>query len=118
MRAVSIPFTTDGSGNFSTTIGKPTDLMLLYSIHIAGANLTGGTLLIQLQNTLSGFTRTLLNLASPNANAVYPPRISETNTSGAAQSTTTMMVLDGDVVVTISGAGATKTGTIVLFLIG
>lgn len=120
MQALVIPFTTDGSGAFSVTIGKPSDPVMVYSIHIAGANLgAGATILLQAQNTLAGFTRTLLNLASgANVNASYPARISETNTSGVAQTTTTMLVLDGDLVLTIASGGATKTGTVVLFLMG
>jgi len=120
MLSLVIPFTTDGAGAFSATLGKPADPLLLYSVHIAGANLgSGATVLIQQANTLAGFTRTILNLASgANVNAVYPPRVAETNTSGVAAATTTMMVLDGDVAVTIASGGANKTGTIVLHLLG
>lgn len=119
MYYISIPFTTDGSGNFNTTIpkgGNPQET-LIYEVGFNGGNLTGGTAVLTQTNTPYGFNITLLNLAAANVTKVFLPRVAEQDTSGVDGSGKLLQSLVGDLNLVLSGAGANKSGKVVITVI-
>lgn len=122
MYFINIPFQTDGSGNFSTTLtksnfGQNPDENLIYEVAVNGTNLTGGTLLLKQVNTPYGFDITVLSLAAANVTRTYLPRATECDTSGVDAAGKILLSLVGDLQLTLAGTGANKSGKITLMVL-
>ena len=118
MLTITIPFTTDSSGDATVTVGLNNQPRLLYAVEwklgtaVAGVDATFTT-----TNTDSAVDQTLLTLTNANANAWYYPRTLEEDEVGAALTTKGFLVVNGDLKLVVAQGGATKTGAAIVYLV-
>lgn len=118
MLALTIPFTTDGSGDATVTVGINNQPRLLYAVEWKlGTAAAGVDATLSTTDTDSAVDQTLLTLTNANANAWYYPRMLESDTAGAALTTSGFLVVNGDLKLVVAQGGATKTGAAVIYLV-
>lgn len=115
LKAIRINVTTDASGDGSTVV-TPSILGWLVGVRwIDGTYDDGvdGTLTAVIAP--SGVDDTLFTLTNANTDAMSYPRATECSTVGAALTTTTMMIIDGSLKLTVAQGGNVKTGGCIVY---
>jgi hypothetical protein len=67
-------------------------------------------------NTLGGVDQTLLTLTNANNDDWYYPRTAEHDQTGAPLTTTTPLIVNGDLQLAVTNGGDTKSGAAVIYL--
>lgn len=118
MISLTIPFTTDGSGDATVTVGINSQARLLYAIEwVVGTAVAGVDATLSVTNTDSAIDQTLLTLTNANANAWYYPRTLESDTVGTALTTRGFLVVNGDLKLVVAQGGAAKVGSAIVYLV-
>lgn len=117
METINLIGTTDGDGDATITADIPVTGVIERVRWIDGdlADGVGATL----SEVEAGGTavQTLLTLTAANSDAVYYPRVTEDDDSGAALTSTTRPFVSGLLKLVISSGGATKTGGAIVHII-
>lgn len=110
----------DASGDLVKTVALE-GRFLLYGIEfILGTFASGVDVTVEVVDRDAGTIapdKTLLTLTNLSADGTYRPRVVEHDAAGAALTTTTLMVIDGDIKVTVADGGVSKAGALSLVLI-
>ena len=117
MLSLSIPFTTDASGDATVNVGLSNQPRLLYAVEWKlGTAAAGVDAVLSVTKTECAVDQTLLTLTNANANAWYYPRTLEDDEAGAALTTRGYLVVNGDLKLVVAQGGDTKTGAAVIYL--
>ena len=127
MIAVKFAITTDGSGDYTSSIttAPQSDVMkdgmgpkLLYAVEwVDGTLADGNDAVLSQTDTMSGVDKTLLTLTNANDDAWYYPRVLEDDNAGADVTTYAMQVITGTLKLVVSSGGATATGACWVYLL-
>jgi len=118
MLAIKLDITTIADGSVTVTVGLNSAPRAVYAVEWAvGTLATGVDAVISATGTTSGVDATLLTLTNADANATYYPRVLESDNAGAALTTRTYPIADGDLKVVVTSGGNAKTGAVVVYLL-